>query len=415
MTRFTKADLDSEAYAQKLNQMLWGRCKAGKITQTEYTALVENRDTNLKRLIAEKNLTLGEARQVRVLIMESRLTMTAAIAVAKRKMTLADARLASSASTVAKKEERKARPKLSNKQGNSRRLRKGGSSGGRAESVSKKQETVDISPRKVKSTSVGKGERSRRQESNAQRGRHKQVDFRKQAKSRQIDSQKDEQPRTEQSQKKTAPRAEQSPQVRAQQSKRQPRPTVASGHPNARPNLPKPSQQPVQRQKIQHRAAQRRQPYRERFAEVQGSEVDYNRTCREESSAAREWRDWREERNIEIRNKQTGKVLPPIPAGQDWYPGMGFLPANEPVKGLKPSKNPQKASSKDFLDGSLDSSPKVSDLHKQPSIRQKDASPSASTVWPAQNPGAKPKQQKRVFGKTRRFVPRKGAGKRPSV
>ncbi|MBR6460977.1 MAG: hypothetical protein IKS95_04030, partial [Verrucomicrobia bacterium] len=92
MTRFTKDDLESDAFAQKLNMMLWSRCKAGKITQSEYMALVENRDVNLKRLIAEKNLTLDEAKQVRSLIMKYHLTMTVAINIAKDKITLSQAR-----------------------------------------------------------------------------------------------------------------------------------------------------------------------------------------------------------------------------------------------------------------------------------------------------------------------------------
>lgn len=145
MTRFTKADLDSEAYAQKLNQMLWGRCKAGKITQTEYTALVENRDINLKRLIAEKNLTLSEARQVRSLIMECRLTMTAAIAVAKKKMTLAEARQVASESDTGDTESRRLKPRLSNKPSNPRQFKKEASFARRTENVSKKEVVRDPS------------------------------------------------------------------------------------------------------------------------------------------------------------------------------------------------------------------------------------------------------------------------------
>ena len=91
MIRFTKADLESESGIQKLHQMLWSRCKAGKISQTEYMALLENRDVNLKRLIAEKNLTLEEARKVRKLVMDYRLTVTVAVDVAKERISLSQA------------------------------------------------------------------------------------------------------------------------------------------------------------------------------------------------------------------------------------------------------------------------------------------------------------------------------------
>ena len=51
----------------------------------------------------------------------------------------------------------------------------------------------------------------------------------------------------------------------------------------------------------------------------------------------RQWRDWRDERNAQIRSQQTSEALPPIPPGQDWYPGMGFRPADDPPVSYTPA------------------------------------------------------------------------------
>jgi|LSQX01.3.fsa_nt_gb hypothetical protein len=430
MTRFTKADLDSEAYAQKLNQMLWGRCKAGKITQTEYTALIENRDINLKRLIAEKNLTLSEARQVRSLIMECHLTMTAAIAVAKKKMTLAEARKVASESDPGDKENRRQKPKLSCKPSKPRQFKKEVSFTKRVENVSQKEVVRDTShTQRDRGATTGKGRYLRPKENSLHGGRRTQPVFGKYSQGYQKDVRKDEQVCAEQSQREPLLKTRQN----FQESKLQHRPQAELKPPTRQPHIHKkqsmPSKPQAQRLRPQFFRPQKQQEPREQryskgesFAEVQGSEVDYNRTCREGASAAREWRDWREERNIEIRNKQTGKVLPPIPPGQDWRPGMGFLPASEDVENLKVSKSPQQTGSESFLSKTLPSEQKVvgtsqitPDFRKQILPIQKDSPAPVSTVGPIQNSGLKPKQQRRVFGKARRFVPRKGAGKRPAV
>lgn len=427
MTRFTKADLDSESYAQKLNQMLWGRCKAGKITQTEYTALVENRDINLKRLIAEKNLTLSEARHVRSLIMECRLTMTVAIAVAKKKMTLAQARQVASETDAGDKEGRRLKPKLSNKPGNPRQFKKETSFARCTETVSKKEVVREPShPQRERGGAAGKGRFLRPKENNLHESRRNQPAPEKHLQGDQKGTRKGEQVPREQRQREPLFKTRQN----SQESKPQNRPQ-AELHPATRqPHIYKKqtmsSKHQAQRLRPQLFRQQARPEQRyskgESFAEVQGSEVDYNRTCREGASAAREWRDWREERNIEIRNKQTGKVLPPIPPGQDWHPGMGFIPASEEVESLKVSKNPQQTGSESFLSMTLPSeqktvgsSQKSPDFKKQFLPSQKDSSAPGSTIGPIQNSGLKPKQQRRVFGKARRFVPRKGAGKRPVV
>lgn len=430
MTRFTKADLDSEAYAQKLNQMLWGRCKAGKITQTEYTALIENRDINLKRLIAEKNLTLSEARQVRSLIMECHLTMTAAIAVAKKKMTLAEARKVALESDPGDKENRRQKPKLSCKPSKPRQFKKEVSFTKRVENVSQKEVVRDTShTQRDRGATTGKGRYLRPKENSLHGGRRTQPVFGKYSQGYQKDVRKDEQVCAEQSQREPLLKTRQN----FQESKLQHRPQAELKPPTRQPHIHKkqsmPSKPQAQRLRPQFFRPQKQQEPREQryskgesFAEVQGSEVDYNRTCREGASAAREWRDWREERNIEIRNKQTGKVLPPIPPGQDWRPGMGFLPASEDVENLKVSKSPQQTGSESFLSKTLPSEQKVvgtsqitPDFRKQILPIQKDSPAPVSTVGPIQNSGLKPKQQRRVFGKARRFVPRKGAGKRPAV
>ncbi len=427
MTRFTKADLDSEAYAQKLNQMLWGRCKAGKITQTEYTALVENRDINLKRLIAEKNLTLSEARQVRSLIMECRLTMTAAIAVAKKKMTLAEARQVASESDTGDTESRRLKPRLSNKPSNPRQFKKEASFARRTENVSKKEVVRDPShTQRERGGAAGKGRFLRPKENNLHESRRNQPASGKHLQGYQKGARKEEQVRGEQRQREPLFKTRQNLQENKPQNRPQAEPQPATRQPHIHKKQSMPSRHQAQRLRPQIFRPQTQPEQRyskgESFAEVQGSEVDYNRTCREGASAAREWGDWREERNIEIRNKQTGKVLPPIPPGQDWHPGMGFLPASEEVESLKVSKSPQQTGPESFLSKTLPSEQKVvgssqksPDFKKQILPSQKDSSAPGSTIGPIQNSGLKPKQQRRVFGKARRFVPRKGAGKRPIV
>ncbi|HQC41859.1 MAG TPA: hypothetical protein PLV91_00105 [Verrucomicrobiota bacterium] len=428
MTRFTKADLDSEAYTQKLNQMLWGRCKAGKITQTEYTALVENRDINLKRLIAEKNLTLSEARQVRCLVMEWHLTMTVAVAVAKKKMTLAEARRVASESGARGKENRRQKPKLPCKPSCPGRSKKEAAFTKRAENVSQKKVVVATSyAQRDQGVSTGEGKYPGLKKSSLQGAKRNQPILGKHSKGCQKGAQRKEQVRTQQ------PRGELVKKTRQnlKESKLRHRPQ-AELRPPSRPHVYKkqsmPSKPQAQRLRPQlfrpqklHDPREQQCSREESFAEVQGSEVDYNRTCRESASAAREWRDWREERNIQIRNKQTGKVLPPIPLGQDWRPGMGFFPASEGVENLKVSKSPQQTGSESFLSKTLPYEQKVvaplhktSDFKKQILPGQKDSSAPVPAAGPIQNSGLKPKQQRRVFGKARRFVPRKGVGKRPA-
>ena len=298
MTRFTKDDLESDAFAQKLNMMLWSRCKAGKITQSEYMALVENRDVNLKRLIAEKNLTLDEAKQVRSLIMKYHLTMTVAINIAKDKITLSQARqgrLSKAGKTAAAKpvnKTKKDRPQPS-------------------------QRKVDLPKEKPQMAKqpVAKAPQKQRLSRDVPQPKRAEKTVPAQIKSVQKNP----------------------PQVKNQRNQKT----------NQQPQAEKRFQKPTHHNKSHENHHDREhwepkkepQPYEVYYDDGIGAPASagmrFYGSDREKSD--RQWRDWRDERNAQIRSHQASEALPPIPPGQDWYPGMGFRPADDPPVSYTPA------------------------------------------------------------------------------
>ncbi|MBR5606476.1 MAG: hypothetical protein IKW70_08610, partial [Verrucomicrobia bacterium] len=277
MTRFTKDDLESDAFAQKLNMMLWSRCKAGKITQSEYMALVENRDVNLKRLIAEKNLTLDEAKQVRSLIMKYHLTMTVAINIAKDKITLSQARqgrLSKAGKTAAAKpvnKTKKDRPQPSQRKAN---LPK--------EKPQMAKQPVAKAPQKQRlSRDVPQPKRA----------------------------------------EKTVPAQIKSVQKNPPQDKKQ-RNQKTNQQPQAERHFQKPTHHNKGHEGHHDRdrweSKKEPQPYEVYYDDGIGAPASAGMRfygSGHEKESDRQWRDWRDERNARIRSQQTSEALPPIPPG----------------------------------------------------------------------------------------------------
>lgn len=415
MTRFTKDDLESDAFAQKLNMMLWSRCKAGKITQSEYMALVENRDVNLKRLIAEKNLTLDEAKQVRSLVMKYHLTMTVAINIAKDKITLAQARQGrKNGKTAAAKpgnKTKKDRPQPSQRKANSPQ-----------EKPQKAKQPVAKAPQKQRlSRDVPQPKRA----------------------------------------EKTVPGQQKSVPKNPPQDKNQ-----RNQKPNQQPQAEKRFQKPTHHNKSHEghhdherwEAKKEPQPYEVYYDDGIGAPASagmrFYGSDRERSD--RQWRDWRDERNAQIRSQQTSEALPPIPPGQDWYPGMGFRPADDPpvsytpaapAENKTPSREPaapvrprpvsqeQTNNRPDFQknrnefrrknwhgDRRKTQMPRRDmeirrEVQAAEAQHQKQMKPEAGNTNPAAavfRGNAHPSMGRHGFSHVRRFVPRKNAGKRPA-
>ena len=415
MTRFTKDDLESDAFAQKLNMMLWSRCKAGKITQSEYMALVENRDVNLKRLIAEKNLTLDEAKQVRSLIMKYHLTMTVAINIAKDKITLSQARqgrLSKAGKTAAAKpvnKTKKDRPQPSQRKTN----------------LPKEKPQMAKQP----VAKVPQKQRLSRDEPQPKRA------------------------------EKTVPAQIKSVQKNPPQDKKQ-RNQKTNQQPQAERHFQKPTHHNKGHEGHHDREhwepKKEPQPYEVYYDDGIGAPASagmrFYGSDREKSD--RQWRDWRDERNAQIRSHQASEALPPIPPGQDWYPGMGFRPADDPPVSYTPaapaenktvSREPaaparprpvsqeQNSNRPDFQKNRNEfrrknwhgDRRKAQTPRRDMEIRrevqaaeaqhQKQMKPEAGNTNPAAavfRGNAHPSMGRHGFSHVRRFVPRKNAGKR---
>ena len=437
MTRFTKDDLESDAFAQKLNMMLWSRCKAGKITQSEYMALVENRDVNLKRLIAEKNLTLDEAKQVRSLIMKYHLTMTVAINIAKDKITLSQARqgrLSKNGKTAA------AKPVNKTKKDRSGRTKETSSDPAGAQKGKKVR--PQLSQRKA-NLPKEKPQMAKQPVAKAPQ---------KQRLSRDVPQPK----RAE----KTVPGQIKSVQKNPPQVKNQ-----KNQKTNQQPQAEKRFQKPTHHNKSHegHHDHERWEPKKE----PQPYEVYYDDGIGAPASAGmrfygsdrersdRQWRDWRDERNAQIRSHQTSEALPPIPPGQDWYPGMGFRPADDPPVSYTPAapaenktvsrepaaparprpvsqeqtsnrpdfkKNRNELRRKNWHGDRRKAQMPRRDMEIRREVQaaeaqhQKQMKPEAGNTNPAAavfRGNAHPSMGRHGFSHVRRFVPRKNAGKRP--
>ncbi len=311
MIRFTKADLESESGIQKLHQMLWSRCKAGKISQTEYMALLENRDVNLKRLIAEKNLTLEEARKVRKLVMDYRLTVTVAVDVAKERISLSQAIKASvrQISRIAK--DKKLAPKQMRQKTELRQTPK--------EKQTKNQKVrnkIKIGPEKRDNPPNESEEKKYGRKERSVSASLSKRNFDQVASKQEINQ-------------KTSTRPENN---KRKSSRLQGKNTSQQQRKHSRWQLKREYRENIgEREVSESNAAQFYvqeihqsdvYPYSEPPSKKE--ESIYDRFAHEEESSVRQWRDWREERNIQLRDQ---KKLPPIPEGQDWYPGMGFRPA----------------------------------------------------------------------------------------
>ena len=416
MTRFTKDDLESDAFAQKLNMMLWSRCKAGKITQSEYMALVENRDVNLKRLIAEKNLTLDEAKQVRSLIMKYHLTMTVAINIAKDKITLSQARqgrLPKNGKTAAVRpvnKTKKDRPQPSQRKENSPKEKPQMAKQPVAKAPQKQRLSRDVpQPKRAEKTVPG------------------------QIKSVQKDPPQDKKQKNQKPNQQSP--SERHPQKPSHHGKRH------EGHHDRERRESKKEPQPYEVY------------YDDGIGAPASAGMRFYGSDRERSD--RQWRDWRDERNAQMRSQQTSEALPPIPPGQDWYPGMGFRPADDPPVSYTPAapaenktvsgepaaparprpvsqeqtgnrpdfqKNRNEFRRKNWHGDRRKAQMPRRDMEIRREVqaaeaqRQKQMKPEAGNTDPAAavfRGNAHPSMGRHGFSHVRRFVPRKNAGKRP--
>ena len=431
MTRFTKDDMESDAFAQKLNMMLWSRCKAGKITQSEYMALVENRDVNLKRMIAEKNLTLDEAKQVRNLVMKYHLTMTVAINIAKEKITLAQGRKACQPKAGKTKAVKPAQKTKKARSGITKEISSDAAgSNGQMVSATKKGKTARPQP----SLRKAKPSQEKPQKAKQPVAREPQ----KQRPSRDVTQQK----RVE----KTAPGVVKNVQ-KNQKTNQQPQ---GEGYSQKQPHHNKGHHDHPRREEKQEP-----RPYEVYYDDGIGAPASGMRfygSSRGDAEADRQWRDWRDERNAQMRSQQTSNALPPIPPGQDWYPGMGFRPADDPPASYTPAapaenkpapreqtsprpvspeknnnrpdfqKNRNEFRRKNWHGDRRKAQMPRRDMEIRREVReaeaqhQKQMNPEAGNKNPASavfRGNAHPSMGRHSFSHVRRFVPRKKTGKRP--
>lgn len=344
MLRLGRADLESEAGAQRLNLMLWDRCKAGKITQSEYMSLVDNRDVRLKKLLVERNLTLNEARLVRQLVMEYQLTITGAVAVAKEKMTLEEAQRKQAEVALREqknREERKRKATLKAQSAAAQKAKREGLQRTAAQAgkrvVQNRQAQRTPCPKNDENEVNNAPDTSRNVQKTPTRqplqGTHqsnRQIENKPLQPQKQAPDQKAQRPNAQRpqalplhSQQNVAGMAKEklTPQARSSRS------TIHSAHhPFHQQEQSQISGNRRTQASVVPRRIQQKQTVQNR--NFDRNEYSGNSLYSDDITTSQQWRDWREERNIRLQEKQ--KNLQPIPPGQDWYPGMGFRPADDP-------------------------------------------------------------------------------------